>query len=157
MFLNYCDKGWVKKVEWKQSTISGAGLGVFAKEFIAAGTSYRILKANQNLIVLNGPDDIPPLTESTKQYLTDYCAQTDGICYIMCPGSTVNHHKTQPNTSVKKFSDTELHSYAIKDIHPGDELFCDYVDFGIPPKWLVELVNAYNIPLTFRGFNDFLD
>ena len=41
-------------MEWKQSNISGAGLGVFAGEFIPAGTSYRILKSNQNLIILRG-------------------------------------------------------------------------------------------------------
>ena len=41
-------------MEWKQSTISGAGLGVFAGEFIPAGTSYRILKSSQNLIILRG-------------------------------------------------------------------------------------------------------
>ena len=137
--------------------IPGAGLGVFAKEFIPSGTSYRILKANQNLVILNGPDDIPPLTDVTKQYLTDYCAQTDGICYFMCPGSTVNHHKTEPNTAVKKVSQSELHSYAIRDLQPGDELFCDYVDFGIPPKWLAEFVKLHKIPLPFDGFNDFVE
>ena len=62
-------KGWTKKVEWKQSKIPGAGLGIFAGEFIPSGTSYRILKANQNLIILNGPKDIPPLTDATKQGL----------------------------------------------------------------------------------------
>ena len=41
-------------MEWKQSNISGAGLGVFAGEFIPAGTSYRILKSSQNLIILRG-------------------------------------------------------------------------------------------------------
>ena len=45
------------------------GLGVFAKEYIPAGTTYRILKSGQNMIVLNGPEDVPPLTDSTKQYL----------------------------------------------------------------------------------------
>ena len=137
--------------------ISGAGLGVFAKEFIPSGTSYRILKANQNLVILNGPEDIPPLTDVTKQYLTDYCAQTDGICYFMCPGSTVNHHKTESNTAVKKFSESELHSYAIRDLQVGDELFCDYVDFGTPPKWLAEFVKLHKIPLPFDGFNDFVE
>ena len=84
-------KGWTKKMEWKQSSVPGAGLGVFAGERIPAGTSYRILENNQNLIILNGPEDVPPLTESTKQFLADYCFQVDGTCYIMCPGSTLNH------------------------------------------------------------------
>ena len=100
---------------------------------------------------------MPPLTDATKHYLTDYCAKTDGICYIMCPGSTLNHNRTNPNTRVKKVSENELHSYALKDLHPGDELFCDYVDFGVPPKWLAELVKTHNISMPFDGFNDFID
>ena len=38
----------------------------------------------------------------------------DGICYIMCPGTAINHHETDPNTSMKKISDTEIHIYAIQ-------------------------------------------
>ena len=74
----------------------------------------------------------------------------------MCPGSTVNHHKTESNTAVKKFSESELHSYAIRDLQVGDELFCDYVDFGTPPNWLAEFVKLHQIPLPFDGFNDFV-
>ena len=43
----------------------------------------------------------------------------EDICYIMCPGTALNHHNTEFNTSMKKVSDTELHIYALKDIHKG--------------------------------------
>ena len=67
------------------------------------------------------------------------------------------HSKTEANTAVKKITDTELHSFAIKDIEVGQELLCDYIEFGIPPKWLEEFVKIHNIPLPFEGFNDFLE
>ena len=62
-------KGWTKQVVWKESTVSGSGFGVFASEFIPKDCSYRILKNKQNLLILNGPADIPPFTEATKSYL----------------------------------------------------------------------------------------
>ena len=82
------------------------GLGVFAKEFIPFGATTRILRANQNMIVFKSKDDIPPLTTTTKKYLENYCGQTEDLCYILCPGSSLNHTKTEPNISGKKISNT---------------------------------------------------
>ena len=77
-----------------------------------------------------GPDDIPPLTTTTKQYLGRYCGQMEDICYIMCPGTALNHHNTEFNTSMKKVSDTELHIYALKDIHKGSLASESLFQFG---------------------------
>ena len=149
-------KGWTKKVHWKESTVSGAGLGVFASELIPKGTSYRILKDEQNLIVFKGPEDIPPLTEATKSVIGNYILQIDGLCFIMVPGSTVNHNSKGANTKVEKISNIEVHGVATIDIGVGEELFCDYVEFGEPPKWLADFSKHYNIPMPFKGYNDFL-
>ena len=43
-----------------------------------------------------------------------------------------------------------------KDINPGEELLCDYVEFGKPPQWLADFVKKHNIPLAFEGFNEFV-
>ena len=43
-----------------------------------------------------------------------------------------------------------------KDINPGEELLCDYVEFGKPPQWLANFVKKHNIPLAFEGFNEFV-
>ena len=43
-----------------------------------------------------------------------------------------------------------------KDIYPGEELLCDYVEFGKPPQWLINFVKKYDIPLAFEGFNEFV-
>ena len=82
------------------------GLGVFAKEFIPSGTTTRILRENQNMIIFKSKQDIPPLTTATKKYLENYCGQTEDLCYILCPGSSLNHTKTEPNVSGKKISGT---------------------------------------------------
>ena len=55
-------------MEWKQSNISGAGLGVFAGEFIPAGTSYRILKSSQNLIILRGHHSLTKYMKSSRGF-----------------------------------------------------------------------------------------
>ena len=149
-------KGWVKKVHWKESTIPGAGIGVFSSEPISKGSTYRVLVDQQNLIVLNRPNDIPPLTEPTKTYLANYCAQIDGLCFIMCPGSTLNHDSQRANTELVKISNVEIHGIVTKDIEAGEELVCDYIRFGEPPSWLVELVKQFDIPLPFEGYNDYL-
>jgi len=152
-------KGWIKKMEWKKSSISGAGFGVFAGEFITKGSCIRVMKHNQNLIVLKGPEDVPPLTESTKMFLSDFCYQVDGTCYINIPGSIVNHNKGDPTTGLRKISETEIQIYAVRDIEIGEELTCDYyAEFGFPPKWLKEFVRMNNIEhLPFIGFNEFVE
>ena len=104
-----------------------------------------------------GPKDIPPLTTTTKQYLGRYCGQMEDICYIMCPGTALNHHNTEFNTSMKKVSDTELHIYALKDIHKGNEILYNYNNNGSPPKWFGEFVKSHEIPIPFKGYNDFMD
>ena len=81
----------------------------------------------------------------------------DGICYIMCPGTAINHHETDPNTSMKKISDTEIHIYAMKDLYPGDEICYNYNFNGTPPKWLADFVRIHKIPLPFSGFNDYME
>ena len=54
----------------------------------------------------------------------------EDICYIMCPGTALNHHNTEFNTSMKKVSDTELHIYALKDIHKGGLIIERIFQFG---------------------------
>ena len=54
----------------------------------------------------------------------------EDICYIMCPGTALNHHNTEFNTSMKKVSGTELHIYALKDIHKGSLISESIFQFG---------------------------
>ena len=80
-------KGWTRSVTWRDSTVEGAGLGVFASEFIPAGTVYRVLREGENLLVLRGPEDLPHLAEDTTAVFCDYVMQISGLCCIMLPGN----------------------------------------------------------------------
>ena len=66
------------------------------------------------------------------------------------------HNSQGANTKVEKISNIEVHGIATIDIGVGEELFCDYVEFGEPPKWLADFSKTYNIPMPFKGYNDFL-
>ena len=149
-------KGWTKKVYWKPSTVPAAGLGVFAAERIPKGAIYRILRDGQTMIVLNTLKDFPNLTDMTKRFVANYCAKVDDVCFIMTPGSSVNHHHKEHNTRVIKVSDVEIHGVATRDIEINEELFCDYVEFGTPPEWLVSFAKEHGIQLPFKECNDFV-
>ena len=149
-------KNWKKKVSWKPSSISGASIGTFAEEFIYKGDVCRVVKKNMNMILFNGPEDIPPLTDATLQYMKDYCFQVEDLCGILIPGNSVNHHPTRFNVTTVKISEEEAHKVATRDIQCGEEILLNYADFGSPPHWLVEFAKKHNIPLTFKGYNDYV-
>lgn len=105
------------------------GIGLFAAEFIPKGTKIWKL----------GPLDITYTSEEWNKlilelpipavhYLKRYSYQ-EGDIYILCgdDGKYVNH-SYDPNTN----GDT-----AIKDIHPGEEITCNYYDL-CGPDWSEE-------------------
>ena len=149
-------KGFSRKVSWKPSTISGASIGLFAEEFIPKGDVFRVAKKNQNMIVFNGPDDIPPLTDATIKYIGDYCFQCEDMCAIMIPGNSINHHHTRCNVTGVKISEEEAHCFATQDIQCGEELLNNYAEDGTPPSWLAELAKKHNMPLIFKEYNDYV-
>ena len=56
------------------------GIGLFANEFIPNGAIYRRVIRNKNLIVFTKEEDLPPLTDSTLEYIENYTFQMGGIC-----------------------------------------------------------------------------
>ena len=149
-------KGWQRKVTWGPSGITGASIGCFADEFIAKGDICRSCKRDVNLIVFEKPEDIPPNTYATIQYLSDYTFMNFGICGINIPGTTLNHHPTNGNITKMKISDDELAHVASRDIQCGEELLIDYKIYEAPPAWLVDFSKKHNISMVFKGLNDFV-
>merc|ERR1719431_2337417 len=92
------EKGWTRTVTWRDSTVEGAGLGVFAAEFIPAGTVYRVLREGENLLVLRGPEDVPHLAGDAAAVFSDYIIQISGLCCIMLPAVLT---MTQPEPTPK--------------------------------------------------------
>ena len=76
------EKGWTRSVTWRNSTVEGAGLGVFAAEFIPAGTVYRVLREGENLLVLRGPEDVPHLAGDAASVFSDYMFSICGDIFL---------------------------------------------------------------------------
>jgi len=150
-------KGYLRKVEWKESAITGAGCGAFAAEFISKGALIRRGRKDENLLLFETKDDLPPLTETTLQYLTFYLAGPPGSCGSFIPGSSFNHNGAgSANTSLSSPCKDEWHVVATQDICAGEELLEDYRRFGKPPVWLQDIAQKYNVPFVYQGMNDFV-
>jgi len=150
------EKGFKKKVVWKQSTVVNGSIGLFADEFIQKGEIYRINTDKKNMIVLNSEKDVPPLTDSTIEYLSNYLFQVEGLCALAIPGSSVNHSLEKNNHTAIRTPDNELVSIATKNIPKGGEILSNYEDWGIPPSWLIDFAKKHDI-LENMGFKDYND
>ena len=151
------EKGYKKKVTWKQSSISEDMIGIFADEPIYKGEVWRHYYHMENIIVFKDTSDLPPLTPSTVEYLEKYVFQAHNVCAVLIPGDSINH-SADPNTMSVLISDTEMLGVAIRDIAEGEELVIDYNDFGKPPSWFVDFLQEHNEinVLNFKGYNDFV-
>ena len=148
-------KGWTKKVIWKQSTVLDASIGVFADEDIQKGETTMRYINKKNLIILKSAEDLPPLTKNTIEYLQNFIFQIEDVCGFTIPGAGINHDGARANHQLVKISDNEVVGMAIKDVQKGEELVCDYAHFGLPPKWLIDYAWEHDIwkSLVFKGYN----
>lgn len=116
----------------KESTIPGAGKGLFADEFIAAGTLVWRVDTGVDKII----PDIEVQNYSAQQrqefafhafqsnITTDWIACFDGAQYV-------NHGDT-PNLKQEKIGDdVEFSDVAVRDIWPGEELLDNYFDYDL--------------------------
>ena len=152
------EKGWKKKVKWKESTVINGSIGAFANEDIKEGEVTRKYKDRVNMIVIRNPEDFPPLTNITREFLPNYLFQVGGIVAIAIPGTSTNHSKERQNVRIVKISDDELHDIAIKDIKEDEEIFGNYEDFGTPPNWVLTFAKNHDMlkDMTFKGYNDYV-
>ena len=149
-------KGWKVQVNWKESSITGAGVGVFVGEDVEKGQLIREAITGKNLIRLRNKSDLPKNPSSvTKNYFTNYCSQVDDFTYIYLPGNCKNH-STDPNTILKVADEETLHLVACKDMKAGMELTGDYYACGEPPKYLTDFAAIHKIDLLFSGYNSFM-
>ena len=152
------EKGFTKHVTWKQSSIKEDTIGLFAEEPIHKGETYRICENMKNRIVFHEENDIPPLTEATKKYLSHYMFQTNDVVDIHLPGDSKNHDSDRANTTTVEIGNDKIRGIVTKDIEKGEELLLDYSEFGSPPKWFVDFVIKHDMLQTmpFKGYNIFV-
>jgi len=114
------------KVKTKLGISAIAGIGLFADEFIPAGTIIWEYTAGMDKTF----PDIYHEDPLERAFLEVYCYRYDGM-YILCidNGRFINH-SDDPNTDDKNGRVT----MARRDIQPGEEITSDYRDFGKTPE-----------------------
>ena len=150
------EKGYKKKLTWKQSSIDPNFAGVFADEPIREGELIRVTEKDKNMLVFRSKDDLPYLTKTSVKYLASYIGNAGDMCKIFIPGISSNHHAAKANIWIKKISDDIVHITARSDIAKGEEMFYDYNDNGIPPSWLADFAKEYNVSLNYKGYCNFV-
>lgn len=96
------------------------GIGLFANEFIPAGTKmweisgFDIVVDEENFKSL-------PLTEEQLKYIKRYIYFNNGYWIYCGDDAKFTNHSNDPNTIVSFAEQT-----ALKDIYPGEEITCDY-------------------------------
>jgi len=114
----------------KESTIPGAGMGLFADQFIPKDTVTWRFCPNYDLIVPR--DDLLRFSEESRAQFLNYCYfDKKTRHFILCGDDErfINHADT-PNI-VQSFGGDEIEGVelAARDIEKGEELFVNYYDF----------------------------
>lgn len=112
------------------STIKGAGLGLFADQFITKGTKTWRFMPGLDLIV---PEDtLLQLSEPARAQFLNYC-YVDKFTknFILCFDDErfINHSKSPNILQTMAENEVEGFEVAVRDINKGEELFCDYETF----------------------------
>lgn len=112
------------RTELRHSPIEG--IGVFAAEFIAAGTI--VWKLDERFYVMVKRADVQEFPDLIKEHFSRYSyphmTKPDILMCDIDNGRFMNH-SVSPNTD---FRDSEL-AWAIKDIKVGEEITCNYFEF----------------------------
>lgn len=109
--------------ELKQSPIHG--FGVFATKYIPKGS--KIWEFNPIFDIRLTEEEFERLAPSAKAEIEHHLYQPEkgGVLYYESTMGKYMNHSREPNVD---FSDVGV-GWATRDIHPGDELTCDYRHF----------------------------
>lgn len=115
----------------KESTIPGAGLGLFANEFIKKGTvTWRFCPGFDRI---STDDDLLRMSEESRAQFLKYCYKSKVGNYYILPGDDdrfINHTDNNPNIIEGEFEkNSEPFSIAARDIEKGEELLCNYYEY----------------------------
>ncbi len=103
------------------------GLGVYADEFIPAGTL--LWQLHSNFSVTFSLADIEAMPPHTREYIYRYSfphlKMGEGFMVLELDNGRYMNHTDAPNTDFTAFD----RGYAIRDIHAGEEITCNYYEF----------------------------
>ena len=117
------------KTSLRLSAIPGAGMGLFAEEFIPKGA--KIWEFTPNLDLKFTEKEYSQFTHLNADFLYKYTYKCNGE-YILCidNGRFINHSDDANTDDSSSF----LKTIAKKDIQPGEEITSNYNEFGRTPE-----------------------
>lgn len=109
------------KIECRKSDIHG--YGVFANDFISAGELIERCP-----IIRIEHRECPNLRGTVLEgYLFDWSSKDSFAAALVMGYGMVYNHSYSPNCkNTKNFNETSMDHYAIRDIHPGEEITLNY-------------------------------
>lgn len=106
----------------KESSIPGAGVGLFAAEFIPAGAK---IFEEGGFTVRFSPEDFQKLPKLQQDFILTYgYIHSEDFCVSLDNDRFINHSEN-PNTREEPNEEPDS-TYAVCDIQPGEEIFTDY-------------------------------
>ena len=102
------------------------GVGVFAVDFIPAGTPIWALDERFDKVFTE--EEVASFPKNVQDYFARYGyphMERDGFVVLELDNGRFMNHSLQPNTD---FTRPDV-GYAIADIHAGEELICNYFEF----------------------------
>ena len=102
------------------------GLGVFAAEFIPAGTELWLL--NPKFDVFIHAHELAHIPSHMREYIERYSyphLDLPGTRVLDCDDGKFMNHTDRPNTDFREFE----RGFALVDISVGEEITCSYYEF----------------------------
>jgi SET domain-containing protein len=105
------------------------GIGVFADEFIARGTPMWKFQPGFDLVLTK--EQMQSLSPACREQMEKYTYLDKVIGkYILCSDDgRFYNHSNKPNTGMAQKNPNPEVDVALVDIHPGEEILCDYRTF----------------------------
>lgn len=117
------------KTKLSESKIEGAGIGLFAAEFIPKGTI--IWEYTPEIDRVYTESEFEKYTGLEKEFLEKYCFKYLGNYYLCVDNSRFFNHSDTPNCYSADFNENSLgYTKSLVDIQEGEELTDDYLGFG---------------------------
>lgn len=147
--------------ELRESTIKGAGFGVFTTEDIRQGKMIWKFFDSDHIFYKNADEILAVINklktfEEKQDYLVHCYSLDDRVCYELDDGHCMNHSE-KPNCGYDvKRDGKRLNAYALRDIKKGEEILVSYdVDqFLNFPPWFEELAQQYNMLTSTEAFKN---
>ena len=110
------------------------GIGLFADELIPKGTKIWSFEPSFDVQISREKSELLP--EISRNFLHHYGHLDDNVFVFGSDDARFMNHSEDSNTTGVESPDSFGETIAARDIHPGEEITCDYYEFdeGVKSK-----------------------